>query len=72
MTAKIINLPVVTTLDVPPATVLDEAKQMDLGSVVVVGHTKEGHIYFAGSMADGGEVLWLFEKAKLMLLGAIE
>ena len=72
MTAKIINLPVVTTLDIPPATVLDEARQMDLGSVVVVGHTKEGHIYFAGSMADGGEVLWLFEKAKLMLLGAIE
>lgn len=72
MTAKIINLPVVTTLDVPPATVLDEAKQMDLGSVVVIGHTKEGHIYFNGSMADGGEVLWLFEKAKLMLLGAIE
>ena len=72
MSAKIINLPVITTLDTPPANVLDAAKEADLGSVVVVGHTKEGHIYFAASMSDGGEVLWLFEKAKLMLLGASE
>lgn len=72
MTAKIVNLPVVTTLDLPPDRILDAAKEADLGSVVVVGHTKDGHLYFAGSMADGGEVLWLFERAKLALMGAIE
>ena len=69
---NVINLPVVTTLDIPPERILDAARDADLRSVVVVGFTKDGAMYFAGSMADGGEVLWLFEKAKLHLLGAIE
>lgn len=69
---NVVNLPVVTTLDIPPERVLNAAKDADLASVVVVGFTKDGAMYFAGSMADGGEVLWLFEKAKLYLMGVIE
>lgn len=69
--SNVINLPVITTLDIPPERVLTEAIAADLGSVIVVGHTKDGDLYFGASMADGGEVLWLFERAKLALMGVI-
>ncbi len=52
--------------------ILDDAKAADLETVVVVGHTKEGHVYFGATVADGGEVMWLFEKVKFMLLGTAE
>lgn len=69
MTENVIPIGGITYLDIPVERVLDEAKpQVDEGGVVVLGWDKDGELYFASSIADGGEVLWLLEKAKTALL----
>ena len=65
---NVIELPVVTTLDIPPERILSKAVDADLQEVIIIGTSKEGDLYFAGSMADGGNALWLIEKAKKALL----
>lgn len=66
-------LPVTTTHDIPTERVLNGAMLAELKSCVVIGVTQEGELYFASSMADGGDVLWWMEKAKHTLMtGYIE
>jgi hypothetical protein len=66
--AKIIPLGNVTRLDLPVNTVLDSAKDI-LEGVVILGFSKEdGSLYFGSTYADGGEVIWLLERCKLALL----
>lgn len=67
---NVIILPVATRLDIPPKRVLDAASAEDLDRVVVIGRKKDGSYYFSSSTADGGEVLWQMERAKLALLRA--
>lgn len=64
---KVINLPCVTVYNLPPNRVLQGAWSK-LTGVVLIGWDKEGEFYFASSIADGGDVLWLLEKAKKELL----
>lgn len=64
----VVDLDVVTSLDLPAERILSKALAADLESVVIVGYAKDGSEYFAASMADGGTVLWLFERAKQKLL----
>jgi hypothetical protein len=63
-------LQTVTTLDIPTERVLQAALDCEepLQHAVVIGVTSEGNLYFGSSMADGGDVLWWIEKAKLALL----
>lgn len=69
MTDNVIPLGNITKLDLPVERVLDAAKtRVEEGGVVVLGWDKDGELYFASSIADGGEVLWLMEKAKQALL----
>jgi len=70
MTDNVIPLGNITRLDIPVDRVLDAAKEDISDRVVVLGWDKDGELYFASSFADGGEVLWLMEKAKLALLNA--
>jgi hypothetical protein len=58
----------VTRLDTDPDRLL-KAAAGHLSDVVVLGWSKDGAFHFAASNADGGEVLWLLERArhKLML-----
>lgn len=72
MSAEIIEPNFVTTLDVPPERVLRRAMEADLEKVVVIGWDKEGEEYFASSVADGGDVLWMLERAKINLLRIVE
>jgi hypothetical protein len=67
MSDKVEYLDIATRLDVPVERVLDGLEET-LESVVVIGWDKEGEMVFASSMADGGDVLWLLEKAKNLLL----
>ena len=60
---KVITLGGVTRLDLPPDRIL-EAAEGALESVVLLGYTKDGEEYFASSLADGGDVLWLLERCK--------
>ena len=59
----------ITRHDLPPDRLLEQAKgQVD--SVVILGWDKDGELYFASSMADGGNVMWLMRKAEKALLEA--
>ena len=68
MSDNVVPLGCVTRLDVPVDRVCDQAKEELDGGVVIMGWGKAGELYFASSIADGGEVLWLLEKAKKALL----
>ena len=61
-------LETVTTLDIPTERVLNDALEQKLQSCFIVGKDENGDLYFASSMADGGDVLWWMEQAKLALL----
>lgn len=65
---NIIDLPVVTTLDLDPDRVLRQALKADLQTVIIIGRCQDGSEYFASSVADGGSVLWDLERTKLRLL----
>ena len=67
---NVVILPVVTRLDVPAERVLNAAIAADLDGVVVIGKQKDGFYYFSSSIADGGDVLWQLEWAKLALMRA--
>ena len=67
MTSNIIPIGGVTLLNLPEDSILEQAKgKMD--DVVLIGWDKDGELYFASSLADGGDVLWLIEKCKQALL----
>ena len=57
-----------TKLDIPVDRILDGTKDK-LDSVVILGYDKDREEYFASSIADGGEVLWLLERCKQELMG---
>lgn len=67
MTDNIIPLGNITRLDIPAERILEKAKG-ELEKVVLLGWDNDGELYFASSFPDGGDVLWLMEKAKLKLL----
>lgn len=68
MTAQIIELETITTLDLPPERILRKAVEADLDQVIVIGYDKGGNEYFASSISNGPEVVWALERAKLRLL----
>ena len=67
MSDNVETLDMITTLDLPPDRILEAAKGK-LERVVIVGYDHEGNEYFASSFSDGGEVMWLMERAKLKLM----
>lgn len=71
MSAKVIPLNNVTRLDLPVDRILEAAKDQ-LKSVVLLGWDKEGNEYFASSIADGADVLWLLDRCKKKLLEAVD
>lgn len=72
MTAEIIELDNITSLDIPVERVLRKADEADLQSVVVIGYDQNGDEYFASSVAGGPEILWALERAKLRLLRVVD
>lgn len=69
---KVINLPVITRLDLQPERVLQAAIDEKMSAAVIIGYDKDDGFYFASSLADGGDVLWLLETAKKALLAVGE
>ena len=67
MSDKVIPLGNITKLDLPPDRILESTKGK-MQSVLLMGWDKNGDLYFASSIADGGEILWLMEHAKIQLL----
>lgn len=70
---NVVNLPVITRLDLNPQRVLEAAMEAGMTGVVILGYAgkdDDEHEYFAASFADGGDVLWLLERLKMQLLQA--
>ncbi len=67
-TAQIVRFRGITKLDIDASQVLREALGADLECAVVLGYDPDGGEYFASSMADGADVLWLLERLKAQLL----
>jgi len=67
----VVDLPVITSLDLDPDRVLERAKG-NLARVIIVGMDKDGNEYFASSCADGGVGVWDLERAKLKLLRIVD
>ncbi len=65
---KVIVLDIITRLDIPAERVLNSALQHGLESVVITGYDKDGKEYFASSLADGGDALWLLKRCEKRLL----
>ena len=57
-----------TRLNTDPKLLLESAKEHIGEGVVLIGWDTEENIYFASSLADGGDILWLLEKAKKALM----
>jgi hypothetical protein len=64
---KVIPFTGITRLDIPIDRVLEAAKE-ELTDVVIIGYDHNGEYYFATSLADGGDLLWLLEKCKQKLM----
>ena len=64
----VVGLPIISRLDSDPARVIEAALEAGMKAVVVVGYDAEGQEYFASSYADGGDALWVLQRACLRLL----
>jgi hypothetical protein len=71
MSSNVIDLPVITRLNLDPDRVLNKAIG-ELKDVIIVGYDKDGNEYFASSIADGGYVNWLLDRMKLKLLRTVD
>ena len=62
----------ITRLDVPVDRVIEGAIKTGLKSVIIIGYDEDGEEYFASSIADGGTVMFLLERAKFKLLNIVD
>jgi len=67
-TAQVIRWQGITKLDLPVDRIVDASRDADLSVIVVLGYRKDGTEYFASSVSDGADVVWLLERAKHKLL----
>lgn len=67
---SVIDFPGITRINLDPQRILDASKEANLESVIVLGYTKDGCTYFASSLADGADALWLLEMSKAELIAA--
>lgn len=65
---NVVELPIVTRLDLDPQRVLAGALEDGMTEVVIIGYDKDGDEVFRSSLADGADALWHLERAKLKLL----
>jgi len=71
MPGDLVDLPVLTRLDVPVTRVLEGVVEAEVDRVVVIGWDSDGELYFASSFANGPEILWLLELAKKELMEVV-
>lgn len=66
--SNVVELPVLTRLNIPAERVLNTALERNLDSVIILGYDKEGGEYMSSSMASGPEIIWLMERLKHILI----
>jgi len=62
----------ITRLPIPPKRVLTGALERELEDVVVIGWSADGDMYFATSIPDGPNVMWLLELARNNLIKEVD
>ena len=67
-TAQVLRWKGITRHDLPVERILEGANEAGLKAIVILGYDGDGDEYFASSIADGADVLWLLERLKLQLL----
>lgn len=68
MADNVVDLPVITSLDLDPARVLAKAAQKQFKRVLVIGVLDDDSEYHAASAADGGTLLWDMERCRFALM----
>ena len=66
--SNVVILPVVTTLDIPAERILTQAIEADLKEAMIIGTNQDGSFFFAATFGDGGNVLWLLERARIEIM----
>jgi hypothetical protein len=66
----VVNLPVKTTLDLLPDTILSQALGK-LSGVRVIGFDKDGEEWVTSSMGSVGDILFLLERAKALTMASV-
>jgi hypothetical protein len=69
--SNVVDFNGITKLNLDPDRVLNKAIG-ELKDVIIIGYEKDGAEYFSSSIADGGEVNWLLDRAKLKLLRSVD
>lgn len=69
---NVVNLNMITRLDIPAERVIHGASEMEFEEVVIIGCTKDGNEYFASNVAAGDKIVWHLERAKYKLLKLVE
>lgn len=69
--SNVINLPVVTRLNLDADRTLENLKGK-LDGFVLAGYDKDGNEFFSSTYADGQEALWIMERFKLALLNTVD
>lgn len=67
----VVDFNAITNQDLDPNKVLTAAIDQ-LDSVVLIGYDKNGNEYFASSIADGADVVWLLERLKFVLMQSVD
>lgn len=63
---EIVSFRGVTKHDLDPDIVLENTKGQ-LTDFVILGYDTDGEFFFSSTMADGGDVMWMLELAKIKL-----
>ncbi len=72
MSDNVIPIGGLARLDLESDQVLEEAKGVFDGVVLMGWDKNTDKLYFASSIADGGDILWLLEQCKHVLLNQEE
>ena len=62
----------ITTADEPPESVLEKAKDWDMGHCLVIGCLPDGELIWGGSTSDMQLALTLLERARFRLLSELD
>ena len=65
---EVVDLPVITKLDLDPQRVLQKALDAGMTEVVIIGFGADDNFYFSSSKSDAGAVLYHLEMARKKLM----
>ncbi len=65
---EVVDLPVITKLDLDPQRVLQKALDAGMTEVVIIGFGAGGDFWFTSNKADAGSVLYHLEMARKKIM----